>query len=265
MAWNPAYLEVRLSGGASNTTVANSLGGAMSTVSGGRAYGKTASALTNVTGVTVLDAPGSFNGNGTLSFVASGTTATWTPLGGTAGTAVNIGTNGRYALKGTNSDASDAYLMVEVVAASLPGTNKTDTVLIADALNKTFDDVAKGESFAGMTDYRCLYVKNAHSTDALLACKIYIGSNTSGVDDIYIGAGTAAIGDGSASPEQTVANKTTAPSGVTFGQPANASAGYDLGAIGAGQCVAMWIKRVVPSTMVADTADLSSIVLYPVY
>ena len=68
MATNLAWLEYRLSGGATNTSAAASLGGAMSTEATGLIVGRTTSGLSNVTGVTILDAPNSAIGNGTLAF-----------------------------------------------------------------------------------------------------------------------------------------------------------------------------------------------------
>lgn len=94
---NLAYLEYRLSGGASNSDPAASLGGAMSST---RLVGCTVTGVTNVTGVTVLDAIGNAGGNdGVLDFTASGTLLTWQgPGASAAGDPVDVGTNGRYIL-----------------------------------------------------------------------------------------------------------------------------------------------------------------------
>jgi hypothetical protein len=258
MAWNLAYLETRLSGGASNAVVTNSLGGAKSSEI---VRSKTCSAPSNVTGVTILDAPGSSNGSGTLSYTASGTLLTWTPAGGSASVAVNVGTDGRYALKGVNAGATDGYLFVSVTAASLPGSNVTDTITVASAVNKMWEDILPAESYAGQTDYHGFYVHNAHPSIGLIDCKLYIASQTSGVDALWIGLGTSAID----ATEQTIANDTTAPSGVTFSQPSSVGAAISLGALGAGQHRAYWQKRVCPATNVADTADVSQLMLVPTY
>lgn len=258
MAWNLAYLELRLSGGASNAVVTNSLGGAKSSVI---VRAKTCSAPANITGVTILDAPGSSNGSGTLAFTASGTTLTWTPAGGTASAAVNVGTDGRYALKGTNSGGGDGYLMVSVTASSLAGTNKTDTITVTAAANNMWEDILPAQSYAGLTDYHGYYVHNAHPSIGLIDCKLYIATQTTGVDATWIGLGTSAID----ATEQTIANSTTSPSGVTFSQPGTLGAAISLGALGAGSHRAFWEKRVCPATNVADTADLSQLMLEPSY
>ncbi|HEY9334362.1 MAG TPA: hypothetical protein VIQ79_08075, partial [Kribbella sp.] len=51
----------------------------------------------------------------------------------------------------------------------------------------------------------------------------------------------------------TIANKTTAPAGVTFSSPTNAATGVALGTIPAGQCKAFWVRRTA-----ANTAALSN-------
>lgn len=104
-------------------------------------------APTNITGVTINYSLANAAGAGTLAFTASGTTLTWAPFGGSAGTAINIGTNGKYVIPG-----SAGLLVITVVAASLPGTDKTDTITIttaggeglAGAFYKSFIDLYSG-------------------------------------------------------------------------------------------------------------------------
>jgi hypothetical protein len=52
--------------------------------------------------------------------------------------------------------------------------------------------------------------------------------------------------------EQTVADEQTAPSGVTFSQPANKGAGIALGSIPAGQHRAVWVLRIVAAAAPAN-------------
>ncbi len=129
---NLAYLELRLSGGSSNADPNASLGGVRSS---NRILSKSATGISNITGVTIDDAPGSADGAGTLAFVASGKTLTWTPNGGSAGAAVALSGDGRYAIPG-----SAGFLFVTVVDASLPGTNQSDTITVTQLANQLFDD-----------------------------------------------------------------------------------------------------------------------------
>lgn len=81
----------------------------------------------NVTGVTIHSASADCAaGNGTLTFTAAGTTATWTPQGGTAGAPVNIGAGGDFTLLGGGGGQS---ISITVVAAALPVGNQNDANL----------------------------------------------------------------------------------------------------------------------------------------
>ncbi len=105
-----------------------------------------------------------------------------------------------------------------------------------------FDNVSSAEAAAGDVEYRCEYLKNEHATLTALDAKVFIQAQTpSGDTSVEIGLGTAAIGTGN---EQTVANESTAPSGVTFSAPTS-GAPLSIGDIPPGQHKAIWIKRTV--------------------
>lgn len=93
---------------------------------GGASQGFTAPS--NVTGVTITHSLGNAAGAGTLAFDFSDTTLQWTPAGGSAGTAVDVSASGKYAIAG-----SAGLLVVTVVASSLPGSDKTDSITITAA------------------------------------------------------------------------------------------------------------------------------------
>lgn len=127
-------------------------------------------------------------------------------------------------------------------AASLGGVISSN-----DVPSGQFDTVTSTESAAGDTEYRCFYVRNNHGTLTLQDAVIWIQANTTG-SRIAIGVGTAAING----TEQTVANESTAPSGVTFSQPASKGAGLALGSIPAGQHKAVWIRRTIAASTSAS-------------
>lgn len=116
-----------------------------------------------------------------------------------------------------------------------------------------FDDVDSTESAAGDVEYRVIYVHNNHGSLTLQNAVIWLTANTTG-NRIAIGVGTAAING----TEQTLANESTAPSGVTFSQPASKGAGLALGSIPAGQHKAVHIRRAVAASTNAanDTFSL---------
>ena len=103
--------------------------------------------------------------------------------------------------------------------ASLGGAKSSTE--IGTGLHNLFDQVGSAETTSGDTEYRCFYVHNAHATLALENAVIYIQSNTpSGDTSVEIAVGSAAVNG----TEQTVANESTAPTGVTFSSAANLGA-----------------------------------------
>lgn len=119
--------------------------------------------------------------------------------------------------------------------------------------NAFFDDVQSGEASAGDTEYRCIFVHNAHATDSALNVQVQIvsevaggGVTTAALDNIA----ASAIGSSSAQAAQ-VADENTAPTGVgTFGTSA-----LSIGTLAAGQCKAVWLKRTVGASTAAMTGD----------
>ena len=130
-----------------------------------------------------------------------------------------------------------------VQAASLGGVKSSNL-----AAAGIFDNVSSAESTAGSVEYRCVYVHNAHGTLSLTNPVLFMFANTpSATTTIDVGVGTSAVNG----TEQTVANETTAPSGVTFSAAATIGAGIALGDIPAGQHRAVWLRRTVNAGTVA--------------
>lgn len=257
MAINTAYLEVRLSGGASNSDINLSFGGAMSST---KVISKTVTGAP--TGVTILDAPGSAAGTGVVTITGSGAgqTVQWTPSGGTIGPAVITGAaDQRYIIKDSTGLQT---LLISTVNASMVAGNTNVTV--AQAANKTFSDVTKAQVITGITQYCLVYLFNTHPTDPILQLQHYISLQPSGGDAIAIGVDPAPA---STSPNITApANNTTAPAGVTFSAPSTLGAALSNAALNAGYGCGLWIRRTVPTGIsVTTAADLSTIVNYIAY
>lgn len=135
--------------------------------------------------------------------------------------------------------------------ASIGGAIST-TQVSATALNNLFDNVSDAEALAGDTNYRCVFVKNTHATDALTAAKAYILSNTPSSDTTdTIGLDPAGLSAAAATP----ANEATAPSGVTFVAAANLAGALSIGTMAAGVYQAIWIKRVVSAAASPVSTD----------
>jgi hypothetical protein len=248
-AINLAYLEFRLSGGAANANPAASLGGIMSSQ---RIFSKSATGVSNITGITIDDAPGTANGAGTLAFTASTKSFTWTPNGGTAGASTAVTEDCRIAVPG-----STGWLFLTVDFSALPAGNQSDTITVAAISNALFDDISKSESYDGAVDYRCMYAYNAHDTDPFIGAKIYILSDASGADSMQMGLDLAGTGDGSSTGvADTIADDNTAPDpAVSFSAPTGIGSALSLGRLEAGEARAIWQKRTVPAQTLVSTPN----------
>lgn len=246
-------LQFRLSGGASNDTPTLSLGGASSTLSAplGVVQSNDAVASSPISGITVIDAPQSATGNGTLSYTASGTTATWAPNSQAAGVAVNVGTTGSYTLYGVDGVSA---LRISTVSGSLPGGDASTPVNVTRSTGRLFDDVTPEQSIAGHIDHRCIYLVNVGST-SLTNIQIYTPQQPTGAT-MAIGLDPAGVG-GTAT---TIALETDVPSGVTFSSPSSAATGLLVSVLAAGARVPFWIRRTVPANSTATGTSASPIV-----
>lgn len=135
-----------------------------------------------------------------------------------------------------------------VPAASLGGA-KSSTAVTGSTL---FDGVTGAESAAGSTEYRCIYVHNAHATLTLSNARAYLTSSAGG--RLSIGVGSSGI----SGTEQSVASETTAPASVAFSAPTDYAGGIALGNIPPGGHVAVWQRRVIPAGAAA-TSDSAQI------
>lgn len=118
-----------------------------------------------------------------------------------------------------------------------------------------FDDVSSTEAAAGDTEYRLIYVHNAHATLSYQTAAIWIQTQTpSASTDIAIGLAAAGLNG----TETAIANENTAPAGVVFSAPSTFGAGLALGTVPAGQHYGVWVKRTVTAgaTSISDSFTL---------
>ncbi len=243
-------------GGSANSSTALSIGGAISST---RILNQSTTGLLLVTGVTINDSYGNAVGAGSLLYTLTGQTLTWTPYGGSAGTAVAITADGRYFIQGAGVGAGG--LCVTIAFASLPSSNQTDTITVANITNTMFADVTKAQSLAGITNYLCIAVKNNHATMPMTSILEWVAANTTGQDHITIGLDPAVAGTGASGYPTAIANQNTAPAGVTFVAPVSFAdtAVLALGTLTAGQVRFLWFKQAVPAGVtIATLADTFS-------
>ena len=231
-------------GGASNSDPDASLGGVVSSVA---VATQTATGITNITGVVIASARGNAVGNGTLAYTSSGTTITWAQAGGGAGTAVNIGTNGTYYVKDVDGIAT---LELTVTAASLPGTNQSDTIAVANVDDNFFDDIAGVEGFVGDTEYRVFALKNTAASAYLVS--LWLASQPGGDSTLQIGLYTG--GNNATAP--TLADENTAPAGgdVTFSAPSTQATGLQV-TLAAGDYRCFYIQRTIAAGEYAEVTN----------
>jgi hypothetical protein len=109
-----------------------------------------------------------------------------------------------------------------------------------DTLNNLWDNTSKSEQQNGDTEYRCVYFHNNAASDTLGAAKVWF---TVASQYISLGVGTAVAGGN----EQTVANESTAPSGVNFVTPISEGTAAQIGSIPPASHKAIWIRRIIPA------------------
>ncbi len=258
MAISIGDIEFQLSGGAANTDPDLSLGGDISTAGAGanRVVSQTASAPTNVTGVTIINAFGNAEGNGELTWNQPGNSLLWRPFGGLTSNGVVLSGDGIYTLGATNG-----YIVVDVVTASLPAGSETDSdIAIANATEKVFDNVSALESLNGDIEYRCLYVKNTNGTDTAFDVRLWVKSQPVGPDELDIALDTGGKNVTAIGPLSNEEDGTALLTGLVWSRPSTQSAGLLLGNMSPGDEYAFWIRRTVAAeTTQKEPNDFSAI------
>ena len=130
----------------------------------------------------------------------------------------------------------------------LGGARSTAAQVASDVNGNLFDIVTADQANQGVTEYRCLYIRNSNSTSSWSTVKFWIESTSSGGDKITIGLGTSAING----TEQTIANEKTSPTGVNWSETSSYSSGLAVGTLTPNQHKAVWLRRVVPEDCQAE-------------
>jgi hypothetical protein len=256
MPMSEGYMTWEYSGGAGNSDQGASLGGAASGVEVGA---QATSAVSNITGATILYAAANALGDGALAYSNTTGDMTWQESGGTVGPAQTVGSDGRYTLfTGDGSGgAGEGYVVVDVTSANLPGADASDTITITQPMNTVWDDVDKQDAIYGDVEYRCLYLYNRWSS-TIYSARVWVAAQPSGADELDLGLDPAGVGDGtSTGVAQTVADEDTEPSSVSWSRPVDYTNGLVLGDLAPGECRAVWLRRtVVAGTTTVDSTDL---------
>lgn len=154
-------------------------------------------------------------------------------------------TAGEILLKYSTTAGAAGNANTSTAATSL-GKYISTTAWAGGALNDLFDDISGAENAASTVDYRCIFVHNSNTANALQNAVVWISGEVTGGASIALASdniAASALGSASAQAAQ-IANETTAPTGVSaFSSPTTAVTGVALGSIPATQVKAFWVRR----------------------
>lgn len=125
------------------------------------------------------------------------------------------------------------------------------TVLSGTPLNNLFPDITGAENAASQLDYQCVFVHNAHASLTATNVVAYGTGDVSGGAVPALGVDTTAASALAATGAQAlqIANRTTAPAGVSFTETDfTDTTGISLGSIAPGQVKAFWVRRSAANT-----------------
>lgn len=131
---------------------------------------------------------------------------------------------------------------------------------ITDATaNNLFPDVTGAENAVSNVDYQAIGVYNSNGATDWTDVTIYLSAETAGGVSCAVGADTtAASAIGSAGAQLlTIANKDTAPAGVSFTTATTYAAGTNIGTIPHGDVKGLWIRRTASNSAALSSDDVT--------
>lgn len=135
------------------------------------------------------------------------------------------------------------------------------TELVTATSHNLFDIISGAENVASESEYRCIFLHNAHASITAENCKVYLSAEVAGGANTAIGIDpTAASAIGSAGAQAVeIADENTAPAGVVFTAPTTSGTALSIGNLTPGQCRAIWIRRTATNSAAAtnDGATLT--------
>ena len=225
-----------LSGGATNTEVANSRGGV---ISASRITSINPVVLSTLTGVTAIDAFNSGEADYVLSYDASDKT-----LSILNSTKVVIDRDGTFYLP-TQAGNVNSGIIVSVTQANLPTTNTVDSFTLTFSENNIFEAVTVAEIANEETEYSCFYAKNTSSTSSWF--NLFFWLLPTGNNDVSLEIGFEP-GDINVTA-QTIPTQYTEPTGVTFFDVKDIADAVGNIDFAPGDIKGIWIKRTTKNTL----------------
>lgn len=142
------------------------------------------------------------------------------------------------------------------------GGVRSDRDVTSAKIDGLFRSVGASEASAGSTKFRCIYVRNNHPTDSITSVVIWFVSQTSSADtDMSMRLDGGGVGDGKTTGvAQVETDEDTPPYPLgQFTAPSTSGTGLSIGTLAAGECHAVWFKRVVNASASADVRDTCEI------
>ncbi len=224
-------LGLFLSGGASNLNPSACLGGAISS----KAVKGMAPAYTSpVQGLVIENAsPDNGEGSGSILIDTAGD-ATYTPPGGSAGSAVAIAAGERKILTGADPDK-----YVRVFRESGKVWSGTAKFRLADMLNGviSMSDVDDADRQAGEVHYRGIFLKALENVQ-----DINVWITTTGQAAYALASETPGGG-----AIQTIADEETAPAAVSWVSAVTRNTAISLGHLLITETMGLWVRRTFPA------------------
>ena len=139
-----------------------------------------------------------------------------------------------------------------------PYYNGTEVVLYNYSAYSLLDQVTASKLLLGDTEYKCFFLVNTHQTQTITTLKIWSDYNCDYLvgdegNDNYIKMGIVTDDrDGTSNP--SIGNQTTAPAGITFAFYNSETEAAIISNLAPGECVPVWLKRVVSSGQTPSVA-----------
>lgn len=144
------------------------------------------------------------------------------------------------------------------------GNYRASSQITSGADNNVFDDVSGDEASAGDTEYRAIAFHNAHGSLTLSNIKAWISVDTgNGEDDISFDVEAPSASE-TTGAIQTIANESTAPTGLGGWSDATSKATGKAapgsgGDLAAGDWFGIWLRRVISASASAAAAEAVTI------
>lgn len=129
--------------------------------------------------------------------------------------------------------------------------------------NNLFDDVTGAEAGTGDTEYRAVGFLNNHGSLTLFDAVVWIQTDTgNGEDDISFAVEAPSPSETTGNI-QTIANESTAPTGVTFSDATSKGTGLSCpnggGDMAAGEWFGIWLRRTISASASAAASETVTI------